>query len=112
MELQGGYEIPSDHSRGTDEGFVRTALGYTIAGDRGVGRQWSPMAEVIAAMPKGGDVEWDVVPQVQISLSKLQHILLDVGVRIPLNERQDRKPQFLTYFLWDWFDGGLTQFWK
>ena len=112
MELQGGYGIPSDHSRGTDEGFVRTALGYTIAGDHGAGRQWSPMTEIIAAMPKGGNVEWDVVPQIQVSLSKLQHILLDVGVRIPLNQRQDRKPQFLTYFLWDWFDGGLTQFWK
>jgi mono/diheme cytochrome c family protein len=112
VQLHTGYEIPSDHSRGTDEGFVRTALGYTIAQDRGVGRQWSPMAEIIAAKPKGGDVEWDVVPQMQVSLSKLQHILLNVGVRVPLTERQERKPQLLTYFLWDWFDGGLTQFWK
>jgi hypothetical protein len=112
LQLHGGYEIPSDHSRGTDEGFVRTALGYSFVQDHGVGRQWSPMAEFIVAKPNGNDAEWDVVPQMQVSLSKLQHILLDVGVRIPLNERQDRKPQFLTYLLWDWFDGGLTQFWK
>ena len=52
------------------------------------------------------------MPQVQVSLSKLQHVLLSVGVRVPLNERQERKPEFLTYFLWDWFDGGLFQFWK
>ena len=31
---------------------------------------------------------------------------------VPLNERQERKPEFLTYVVWDWFDGGLFQFWK
>ena len=60
----------------------------------------------------GGAAEWDVVPQMQVSLSKLQHVLVSVGGRVPLNERQDRKPEILTYFLWDWFDGGLFQFWK
>ena len=29
----------------------------------------------------------------EISLSKLQHILLSVGVRVPLDEREERKPQ-------------------
>ena len=112
LQVHAGYEIPSDHTRGQNEGFVRTALGYSIARDGGFGRVWSPMAEVIAAKPKDGAAEWDVVPQMQVSLSKLQHILLSVGVRVPLNERQDRKPQFLTYVLWDWFDGGLFEFWK
>jgi len=92
--------------------FLRTTLGYSFAQDQGVGRVWSPMAEVIVAKPKDGDAEWDVVPQMQVTLSKLQHILLSVGVRVPVNERQDRKPQVLTYVVWDWFDGGLFQFWK
>ena len=70
------------------------------------------MMEVIVAKPEGGSTEWDLVPQVQVSLSKLQHVLLNVGVRVPLNEREDRKPEVLTYFLWDWFDGGLFDFWK
>ena len=70
------------------------------------------MAEVILAKPENSNAEGDSVPQVQVSLSKLQHVLLSVGVRVPLNERRDRKPQFLTYFLWDWFDGGLFEFWK
>ena len=87
-------------------------FGYSIAQDEGFGRVWSPMAEVIVAKPEHGAAEWDVVPQMQVSLSKLQHVLLNVGVRVPLNEREDRKPQLLTYFLWDWFDGGLFQFWK
>jgi hypothetical protein len=29
-----------------------------------------------------------------------------------MNEREERKPQMLAYFLWDWFDGGLFEFWK
>jgi mono/diheme cytochrome c family protein len=112
LQLHGGYEVPTDHSTAVNESYLRSALGYTFARDKGLGRQWSPMGELLIAKPKGADAEWDVVPQVQVSLSKLQHILLSVGVRVPLNERQERKPQFLTYFLWDWFDGGLFQFWK
>lgn len=111
-QFHAGLEIPSNHDLGENEGFVRTALGYTFAQDRGFGRAWTPMTEVLMAKPADGDAEWDVVPQVQISLSKLQHVLLNVGVRVPLNEREERKPQFLTYILWDWFDGGFFQFWK
>lgn len=112
LQLHAGYEIPADTTRGSREAFLRTTLGYTLAQDHGFGRAWSPMTEVLVARPQGGRAEWDVVPQVQVSLSKLQHILIDVGVRVPLNERDERKPQLLTYFLWDWFDGGLFQFWK
>ena len=107
-----GYEIASDRTRGQNEGFVRTAFGYTVAQDRGFGRAWTPMLEVLAAKPERGVTEWDLVPQMQVSMSKLQHILFSVGVRVPMNEREERKPQMLAYFLWDWFDGGLFEFWK
>jgi mono/diheme cytochrome c family protein len=112
LQVHTGIEIPSDHSQGENEGFVRMALGYTLTQDRGFGRAWSPMVEVLMAKPEDGATEWDVVPQIQVSLSKLQHVLLSVGVRVPVNERADRKPQLMTYFLWDWFDGGLFDFWK
>jgi Cytochrome C oxidase, cbb3-type, subunit III len=112
VQVHTGIEIPSDQTAGTKEGFVRTAFGYTLAQDQGFGRAWTPMFEVLAAMPEGAATEWDVVPQVQISLSKLQHVLLNVGVRLPLNARDERKPEVLTYVLWDWFDGGLFDFWK
>ncbi len=112
LQLHTGYEITSDGEKARNEAFFRTALGVTVAQDRGFGRAWSPMAEVLVARPKGGNAEWDVVPQMQVSLSKLQHVLVSVGVRVPLNERHDRKPELLTYFLWDWFDGGLLHFWK
>jgi hypothetical protein len=107
-----GYEVASDQSLGQNEGFVRTAFGATVAQDRGFGRAWTPMLELLAAKPEGSVTEWDLVPQAQVSLSKLQHVLLNVGVRVPINERQERKPELLMYVLWDWFDGGLFQFWR
>lgn len=112
FQMHTGIEIPTDHSRGENEGFLRTAAGYSFAQDRGFGRAWTPMVEMLMAKPQHGSAEWDIVPQMQVSLSKLQHVLISIGARIPVNEREERKPQFLTYFLWDWFDGGLTQFWK
>jgi len=111
LQVHTGIEFPTG-ADAENEGFVRTAVGYTFAQDQGFGRAWSPMAEVLMAKPQGAEAEWDVVPQMQVSLSKLQHILLSVGVRVPLNERQERKPEVLTYLLWDWFDGGFFQFWK
>jgi cytochrome c553 len=107
-----GYEVASDQTRGQNEGFVRAALGYSVAQDRGFGRAWTPMLEVLAAKPARDATEWDLVPQMQMSLSKLQHVLFSVGVRVPMNERDERKPQVLMYLLWDWFDGGLFKFWK
>ena len=40
----------------------------------------------------------------QISLNTRQHILLNVGVRIPVSNKLNRKPQIAMYLLWDWFD--------
>jgi len=34
------------------------------------------------------------------------------GLRIPINERGERRMQVLTYVLWDWFDGGLRDGWR
>lgn len=111
LQLYGGVEFPSDTSKAPKESFLRGALGYTYAQDQGFGRTWTPMAEILFARPWGSPSEVDVVPQMQVSLSKLQHVLINVGVRVPVAEREGRHPQFLTYFLWDWFDGGLFEFW-
>ena len=111
FQMHGGIEIPTDGDA-TKEAYLRTAIGTTFAQDRGFGRAWSPQVEVLWARPFGEQSEWDVVPQLQVSLSKLQHVLLAGGVRVPLTQREERHPQVLVYFLWDWFDGGLFSFWK
>jgi hypothetical protein len=111
VQMHGGAEFPSDTAKKPREMYLRGVYGYTYAVDHGFGRAWTPMAEIVTARESGGDLEMDLVPQLQVSLSKLQHILLSVGVSVPVTEREGRHPQFLTYFLWDWFDGGLFQYW-
>ena len=112
LQLHGGLELPSDSSLGETEGFIRTSVGTTLAQDRGFGRAWSPQVELLWAKSEGSAAEWDIVPQVQVTLSKLQHVMLSVGVRVPLSEREERPTQFLVYTLWDWFDGSPFDFWK
>jgi hypothetical protein len=111
LEMHGGVEFPTK-SEVPREVFLRTALGTTVAQDRGFGRAWSPQIELLWARPEGGASEWDVVPQVQVTLSKLQHVMVAAGVRIPITEREERSTQGLVYLLWDWFDGGFVEFWK
>jgi hypothetical protein len=110
--MHGAIELPADTNKSSREVLLRTALGTSLMQDRGFGRAWSPQIEVLWAKPSGGASEWDVVPQVQVSLSKLQHVMLAAGVRIPMNARDERSTQFLTYVLWDWFDGSMFDFWK
>ena len=56
-------------------------------------------------------VQWDVVPQFQVTLSRRQHIRANLGVRIPVNQTAGRPIQIMFYLLWDRFDGGLTEGW-
>ena len=72
------------------------------------------MVEVLGAreMVAGVKPEWDILPQLQVSLSKRQHILINAGLRVPVNERDERHKTFMVYFLWDWFDGGLFSGWR
>lgn len=112
LQMHGGVELPTDSTPRGKQVYLRTALGTTIAQDRGFGRAWSPQIEVLWARPERGAVAWDVVPQVQLTLSKLQHVMVAAGVRLPLTQRQARRAQGLVYLLWDWFDGGLFEFWK
>jgi hypothetical protein len=71
------------------------------------------MIEVLAAreLERGARVAWDVAPQVQVTLSRRQHVMLAVGVRWPVTDRASRSPVVLSYLLWDWFDGGLFSGW-
>src|SRR4029450_2726878 len=111
VQVHAGVELPSD-STVPREAFIRSAFGTTLASDRGFGRAWSPQVEVLWARPERAASEWDVVPQLQVTLSKLQHVMVAVGVRIPVTQRGERRPQALAYLLWDWFDGGFFEMWR
>jgi hypothetical protein len=70
------------------------------------------MIEALAARPVAAPTEWDLVPQLQVSLSGLQHVMLGVGLRMPVSQRAERNKAAVVYLLWDWFDGSLRSNWR
>lgn len=113
VQVQAGAELPAGGEDTTAETFARLAIGKTFVQGR-FGRSWSPMIEVLAArdMEAGERITWALVPQMQVSLSKRQHILLSGGLHIALNATAGRDVQVLTYLLWDWWDGGFFSGWR
>ena len=113
LQVQTGFELPVHPDEMPRAYFLRTAIGKTFAADGGLGRRWSPMVEVVADrdLVTGAATNWDVVPQIQIPMSKRLHVLGNVGFKLPANNTADRPRQVLFYVLWDWLDGGLLQGW-
>ena len=113
LHFQVGGELPVDTDRANQAMFWRTVVGRTFAADKGLGRQWTPMVELLAdrEFASGERINWDIVPQFQVTLSRRQHIRADIGVRLPLNDFGPRPTQFVFYLMWDWFDGGLRNGW-
>jgi mono/diheme cytochrome c family protein len=113
LQLQTGIELPVQPDKVPRAYYLRTALGKTFSTEGGLGRRWSPMAEFIADrdLMTGATTNWDVVPEIQIPISKRMHILANVGIRVPVNNTADRPKQIIFYFLWDYVDGTLRQGW-
>jgi mono/diheme cytochrome c family protein len=112
VHLHAGLEIPLGASESHTGSFWRATVGKTIFRGRWH-RAWSPMFEVLRSREHapGERAGWDVVPQVQVSLSTRQHVLLNAGLRIPVNKREERGNTLMVYLLWDWFDAGLFTGW-
>jgi hypothetical protein len=112
FQAQGGAEFPADTEKAEQELFWRGALGKSFSAGGGFGRMWSPMIEVLGnADVDFEETSWSLLPQMQVTLSTRQHIRVNAGVLIPANRREERPTQLIFYFLWDWFDGGLTDGW-
>ncbi|MGD8698750.1 MAG: c-type cytochrome [Gemmatimonadales bacterium] len=111
LQLQTVVEFPADRDL-SDELFVRAALGRTWNAGRW-GRAWTPMLEVVALrdLESGADTNWDLIPQMQVTLNRRQHVMLNLGVRLPLTNADRRNTLILAYLLWDWFDGGFLAGW-
>lgn len=112
VHAHAGIELPTNREKSAREAFLRIAAGQTYFHNR-FHREWSPMFEVVAAKELVTDehIQWDVVPQLQVSLSRRHHVLVSGGLQLPVNDRKDRGRTFRMYVLWDWFDGGLFSGW-
>lgn len=113
LEFQGGAELPTDTHKAPQSLFWNAVVGQNFAQAKGLGRLWSPMVEFLAArdLETGATTDWDIVPQMEVTISRRQHIRADVGVRIPATNTADRPVQVMFYVLWDWQDGKLTEGW-
>ena len=60
----------------------------------------------------GASTNWDVLPEMQITVSRRQHVRIGFGVREPFANTRGRTPQVLFYFLWDRADGKLWKGWR
>lgn len=71
------------------------------------------MVEILGArtLATGARVEWDVLPGLRVTINQRQHVRLGLGVRLPVTDAGPRSPTAMTYLLWDWYEGGLTQGW-
>ena len=113
LQLHTGVELPAHPDKVSRAYYLRTAIGKTFATWGGLGRRWTPMVEFVGdrELTSGASTNWDVIPEVQMPLSKRMHILASLGVKLPANNTEDRPKQVMFYLLWDWMDGPLTQGW-
>jgi mono/diheme cytochrome c family protein len=113
LQVQGGIDVPRHTQDVPRTAFLRAALGKSLAERDGYGRLWSPMLELTGErdLEDRARTQWDVIPEVQVTLSARQHVRAALGFRIPVTETADRPRQVMLYALWDWFDGGLREGW-
>jgi hypothetical protein len=113
VQTQLGADLPRHTQIAPQSMFFNTAIGQSFAADHGFGRLWSPMVEFIADrdLVDGAKTDWDVLPQMQVTISHRQHIRGDLGVRLPMTNTSGRDVQVQFYILWDWQDGKLNEGW-
>jgi len=114
LQFQFGADLPHRTDITPQSLFWRAAIGQTLAGDHRLGRMWSPMVEFLAVrdLKDGAKTNWDVLPEMQVTISARQHVRFDLGVRNPVTNTAGRDKQLVFYLLWDWADGKLWEGWK
>jgi mono/diheme cytochrome c family protein len=113
LQFQFGADLPVHTDISPQSLFWRASVGQSIAANHGLGRVWSPMMEFLADrdLATGAKTNWDVLPQMQVTISRRQHIKADLGVRVPATNTKGRPVQVMLYLLWDWADGRLNEGW-
>lgn len=108
LQLFGGAKMALDGSTAHNRLLMRGVLGKTVIQGRW-GRAWTPMVEVLGATSEEG-IYLDLLPQAQITLNRRQHVMLNVGARLPM-AYSDVPAALVVYLLWEWFDGGFLEGW-
>jgi mono/diheme cytochrome c family protein len=113
IEFQGGAILPTDTSKAPQNTFWYTTIGQMIPAGRGLGRLWTPMLEILGSrdLVSQARTDWDLVPEMQVTLSKRQQVRGAIGVRTPVNNTSGRSPAVMFYVLWDWQEGSLFKGW-
>ena len=114
FQFQLGADLPANTSVSPRNLFFRSTLGQALAQDHGLGRMFTPMVEILASRnySPGASTDWDVLPQIQMTISRRQHIRGDIGVRAPFTNTGNRNPQVQFYILWDWAEGKFWEGWR
>jgi mono/diheme cytochrome c family protein len=114
LQFQLGGDVTFDSSKSPRSIFFRTAAGRSMAPDHGLGRLFTPMVEFVGThdYTAAASTDFDIVPQMQVTVSKRQHIRADAGVSAPVTDTSDRKPQIIFYVLWDWAEGAFWNGWR
>ena len=114
VQFQVGADLPHRTDIAPQSMFWRWTVGQTIAANHRLGRMWSPMVEFLADrdLVDGARTDWDILPEIQVTLSRRQHVRADIGVRTPFTNTAGRSKQVVFYLLWDWADGKLTEGWR
>jgi mono/diheme cytochrome c family protein len=113
VQIKFGGDLPRHTDIAPQSIFFQSALGQSFGANHGLGRLWSPMFEFVAAhdLVDNAKTNWDVLPQMQVTISKRQHIRANLGVLVPVNNTAGRPIQLVFYLLWDWQDGRLNEGW-
>lgn len=114
LQAQAGIEQPATRRDLPRAVFGRAAFGASFREEEGVGRMWSPMLELITDrdLETGARTDVDLMPQIQVTLNRRQHIRASIGLQVPVANTAGRSKQVGFYLLWDWFDGGIRAGWK
>ncbi len=114
LQTQVGADLPVDTSVTPRSMFWRAAVGQAWAPDHMLGRLFSPMVEFLATrdFAPGAQTDWDVLPEMQVTVSRRQHVRMGFGYRKPVTDVSGRNSQVLFYFLWDRADGKLWDGWR
>jgi mono/diheme cytochrome c family protein len=114
LQTQLGADLPFETKVAPRSMYWRVAVGQAMAPDHMLGRLFSPMVEFLAVrdFTPGAKTTWDVLPEMQITISRRQHVRIGFGVREPLTNTAGRTPHVQFYLLWDRADGKLWQGWR